>query len=246
MSSAFPLPSLSSVLLRASEVEETASACVFSKALGWLREPGLEKKHTQLQEMYGIADSRWLLTFNENIQKAIKTRGFLLIIQQGAFRENIHVRMAMENQAAFIELPRICIHTLPITHVRGGNIEAEKEVEDAIAAAHTQWAQGICPEVQTIGTVYEEVEGKAFCFDETGQIQGFARCIYGNGDTYEGEFLHGMRHGRGTYRFATCLTHSSLLTCMNSLDRGSSGETLTDSDCKKYSGNSLLSELLNY
>ena len=163
--------------------------------------------------MYGDeAEARWLLTFNENIVEAKRTRGFLLVIQQCVLRDKSRIQTAEVEMASWRGLPLIGIHALPITHVRGGNVGAEKEVDDAIAAAKSQWANGVWKEVQTVGTVYERVDGKAlFIDDETGQIQGFARCIYGNGDTYEGEFLHGMKHGRGTYRFATRLADSGPL-----------------------------------
>ena len=139
-----------------------------------------------------------------------ETRGFLLQIRPGVVSEKSAMQLAKEKQSGWLQVPRIAIHALPITNVRGGNFEAEKEVEDAIAAAKAQWTNGIRPEVQIVGTVYEVLEGKELSLDEMGQIQGLARCIYGNGDIYEGEFLHGMKHGRGTYKFATQLANSLL------------------------------------
>lgn len=159
-----------------------------------------------------MADARWLLTFNENLERVKTTRGFVLFIQQGVRREKSDMQVAEEMQSRWLQVPRIGFFAFPITHVRGGNVEAEKDVDAAIAEAEAQWAHGVAAEVQPVGTVYEEADGKALSLDETtGQIQGIARCFYRNGDSYEGEFLHGMKHGRGIYRFATRLADSGPL-----------------------------------
>eukprot|EP00111_Clytia_hemisphaerica_P021521 TCONS_00063293-protein len=39
--------------------------------------------------------------------------------------------------------------------------------------------------------------------DELERRHGFGKAFFPNGDTYEGEYLHGRRNGKGVYRFAS-------------------------------------------
>ena len=160
------------------------------------------------QEIFGdMADSRWLRTFNENLERVKKTKGFVLQIQQGVLRARSDMQVAEEMQSGWLQVPRIGYFAFAITEVRGGGSTAEKEMENAIAAARAQWTKGVSPEVEVISEVYESLEGE-LRFNARGDVEGPARCTFPNGYVHEGEYKGGLRHGAGTAKFASGATYT--------------------------------------
>ena len=149
-----------------------------------------------------MADSRWLRTFNENLERVKNTRGFVLQIQQGVLRERSDMQVAEEMQSGWLQVPRIGYFAFAISDHRGGGSTAEKEMEAAIAAARAQWTKGVSPEVQMISEVFEPLEGE-LRFDARGRVEGPARCTFPDGPIFEGEFEGGLQHGHGTAKFAS-------------------------------------------
>ena len=160
------------------------------------------------QEIFGdMADSRWLRTFNENLERVKKTKGFVLQIQQGVLRERSDMQVAEEMQSGWLQVPRIGYFAFPVTHVRGGGSTAEKEMEDAIAAAQAQWTKGVSPEVEVISPIFEPLEGE-LRFNAMGGMEGPARCTFPTGYVYEGEFKGSRYHGWGTAKYASGNTYT--------------------------------------
>ena len=148
-----------------------------------------------------MADSRWLRTFNENLERVKKTKGFVLQIQQGVLRERSDMQVAEEMQSGWLQVPRIGYFAFAVTDVRGASGLAEQRMAEAIAAARAQWTKGVLPEVETISEVFEPLEGE-LRFNARGRVEGPAGCIFPNGEVYEGEYERGLRSGRGTAKWA--------------------------------------------
>ena len=148
-----------------------------------------------------MADSRWLRTFNENLERVKKTKGFVLQIQQGVLRERSDMQVAEEMQSGWLQVPRIGYFAFPVTDVRGGGTLVEELMDKAIAAARAQWTNGVSPNVEMIAAIYEPLEGE-LRFDAWGEVEGPARCTLPNGNVYEVNFKHGLKHGRGTAKSA--------------------------------------------
>ena len=161
-----------------------------------------ESIRTPLQEIYGdAADARWLLTFNENLEKVKSSRGFVLQIQQGVVRERSPMQLAEEKQSGWLQVPRIGYFAFANKSVRGGGTKAEQYMDDAITAAKAQWQKGVWQEVQVVSEMFEAVEGQ-LQLDERGLVEGLARCTWPHGETYEGSYHQGKRHGHGVNKRA--------------------------------------------
>lgn len=101
----------------------------------------------------------------------------------------------------WLDVPRIGVYSFPSTHFRGGSFLAEKYMEDAIAAARSQWAKGICKEVQMVSEVFEALDGELHF--EGNLVHGLARCTWPSGSIYEGDYRKGRRHGVGRFTWAS-------------------------------------------
>ena len=131
-----------------------------------------------------------------------KTKGFVLQVQQGVLRHKSHMQLAEEMQAGWLEVPRIGHFAFAISDFRGGTSWAEERMDMAIKAARAQWANGVSPEVEMIGPIFEPLEGE-LRFDERGRVEGLARVTFPDGNIYECHFKDGHIHGQGTAKFAT-------------------------------------------
>ena len=153
------------------------------------------------QEAYGHeAESRWLLSFNENLQRVRETRGFVLQIHHGVMREKSERQLAEEKQSGWLQVPRIGYFAFPSTDFRGGNPQAEEYMQDAMEAAKVQWERGVWKEVQMVSPVFQAVEGE-LQLNECGGVEDFARCTYPDGSFYVGQYHDSLRHGHGTMKY---------------------------------------------
>ena len=156
-----------------------------------------------VQDLFGdLADSRWLRTFNENLERVKKTQGFVLQIQQGALRDKSDMQVAEEMQSGWLQVPRIGYFAFAASNNRGGTNMAEEYMEKAIKAAREQWTKGVAPDVEMVSPIFEPLEGE-LRFNAQGRVEGPARVTYPSGDVYEGQFQDGLRHGRGTFTYAS-------------------------------------------
>ena len=156
-----------------------------------------------MQDLFGdLADSRWLRTFNENLVKVRETKGFVLQIQQGVLRDKSDMQVAEEMQSGWLQVPRMGYFAFAVTDVRGGTDRAEELMEKAIAAAKVQWSKGVRPDVEMITEIFEPLEGE-LRFNAWGGVEGPARVTFCDGHVYEGQFKRGLKHGPGTFTFAT-------------------------------------------
>ena len=149
------------------------------------------------------ANDAWLDTFTKMLEEVKRTKGFVLQIQQGVVREKTKMQEAEERMGGWLDVPRIGVFAFPITHVRGGGTPylIEQYVDKAIAAAQAQWEKGVWKDVQMVSPVFEAVEGE-LQLNERGNVEGFARCTWPDGNSYAGQFHHGLKHGQGTFKWA--------------------------------------------
>ncbi|CAE7349735.1 RSPH1 [Symbiodinium sp. CCMP2592] len=161
--------------------------------------------NTDNQEMYKEeADSRWLLTFQENLDRIEGSkRGFVLQIQQGVVREKTYMQLSEEKMGKKWHIPRMGLYAFAITETRGGNTLAENYLATAVEKAREQWEQGVKDEVQMVSEWLEPIGGdRELSVNDEGDIQGRARCTFPDGDIYEGDYEDGKFHGKGTYTYA--------------------------------------------
>ena len=184
----------------------------------------LEPPRCRKMEIEEQVNDRWLLSFNENLEKVEATQGFVIQIQQGVQREKSFMQIAEEKMARWLKVPRIGIYSLETEKV----VFPPDHFQTAKEKAQEQWAKKeIGPEVVMCSEIFEPlVEGQKLPVDKDGAITGKARGVdangavyegdfvrhkregrgkytWPNGDTYEGEFAHHKIHGRGMYRYAS-------------------------------------------
>ena len=95
------------------------------------------------QEIFGdMADSRWLRTFNENLERVKKTKGFVLQIQQGVLRERSDMQVAEEMQSGWLQVPRIGYFAFAVTDVRGASGLAEQRMAEGHRGSQGAMDQG--------------------------------------------------------------------------------------------------------
>ncbi|CAE7734662.1 PIP5K8 [Symbiodinium sp. CCMP2592] len=150
------------------------------------------------------ADSRWLRTFQENLDRIEQSkRGFVLQIQQGVLREKSDMQVAEENMGKKWQVPRIGLFAFPTTSIRGGGTRAEQYLATAVQKAREQWEQGVKDEVQMVSEWYDPIGGDAeLPVNDQGNMDGRARCTFPSGNMYEGDWKDGKRNGTGTHTFA--------------------------------------------
>ncbi|CAE7922888.1 PIP5K9 [Symbiodinium necroappetens] len=162
--------------------------------------------NTDNKERYGDkADDRWLRTFCENLTRIQREkRGFVLQIQQGVAREKSDMQIAEEEMGTNWRIPCIGLFAFPTTIPRGGSNLAELYLALAVERAKKQWEEeGIKDEVEMVSTWFEPLEGDGeLRVDDSGRLQGRARCTWPDGAVYEGEWKDGLHHGKGTYTAA--------------------------------------------
>ena len=100
----------------------------------------------------------------------------------------------------------VSVTSFPLTDVRGGNTEAENEMELAKAIAYAQWTNGIVADIEMVNEIVEPLEGE-LRFDADGEVEGPARVTFPSGNVYECEYQHGSRHGPGTVKWANGTTY---------------------------------------
>ncbi|CAK9039338.1 unnamed protein product [Durusdinium trenchii] len=141
-------------------------------------------------EIEGKADDRWLLSFEENLDKAKATRGFLLQVQQGLKREKTFMQEAEEKLAGYIDVPKIGLYAVE-------NIQFLPDCfQGALEKAQAQWATGIRREVEMASEVFEALPGQELPIKD-GFITGKAKCIFPEGSIYVGDLERSRKHGRG-------------------------------------------------
>ena len=144
-------------------------------------------------------NDRWLLSFNENLEKVEATQGFVIQIQQGVQREKSFMQIAEEKMARWLKVPRIGIYSFETETV----VFPSNSFQIAKEKAQEQWdKKEISPEVVMCNEIFEPlVEGQKLPVDEDGKITGMARCIFATGEVYEGDFVRNEMEGRGKYSF---------------------------------------------
>ena len=146
----------------------------------------------ELLEVNGCAVHKLKAPGGEQLERLRRSQGFVLLLHQGEIE-----KLGPE----WLKVPRIAVDFFPSKQFRGGSSKAELYVQDAIAAARKQWEEGISLDLQWVSDTFEALHG-ALSVDSQGQVQGLARCLYVNGDVYEGAFENGLKHGQGTLRYA--------------------------------------------
>ncbi|CAE7205934.1 PIP5K6 [Symbiodinium sp. CCMP2592] len=158
--------------------------------------PNTDNKEVWKEE----ADSRWLLTFQENLDRIEKSkRGFVLQIQQGVIREKSYMQISEEKMGKKWQVPRMGLFAFATTKIRGGGTRCEEKLALAVKKATEQWEQGVKDDVQMVSEWHEPIAGdRELPLNDKGRIDGRARCTWPSGNVHEGDYENGLRHGTGT------------------------------------------------
>ena len=137
------------------------------------------------------------------LEEVKRTKGFVLQIQQGVVREKTKMQEAEERMGGWLDVPRLAVFALPITHLRGGGTPGvmEQYVDKAIAAAQAQWEKGVWKDVQMVSEVLEALEGE-LQLNERGEVEGLAHSTWPDGNSHVGQYRDGLKHGQGTFKWA--------------------------------------------
>lgn len=133
----------------------------------------------------------------EQLKKAKDTRGFLLLIYQGASHAKTYMQKAEAEQASWLSIPRIGVSSMESLDICAGNADARKLMQLAKRKAAEQWLHGIKQDVELVSERFEALSGSELKLDSRGYVQGRARCIFPNGCIHEGEFQESKPHGNG-------------------------------------------------
>ena len=133
-----------------------------------------------------------------------RTKGFVLQIQQGVSHEKSHMQVAEEQQAGWLNVPRIAVFAFEGgRHMIGGGSLAKEYMERALAQAEEQWTKEIKAELQMCSQYFEPVDGAdKVPTDSEGRVNGMAKVTWPSGNVYIGEYQHGQPHGHGTFTWA--------------------------------------------
>eukprot|EP00439_Symbiodinium_sp_Y106_P026730 s2165_g3.t1 len=164
--------------------------------------------NTDNKELYKEeSDSRWLLTFQENLDIIEESkRGFVLQIQQGQVREKSYMQISEEKMGKKWNVPRIGLYAFPVTAFRGGGGLVEEYLATAVEKARAQWEEGVKDEVQMVSEWFEPIGGDLELpvngEGKDARRHGTGTFTHASGEVYVGEYEDGKKNGKGTYTYA--------------------------------------------